>query len=93
MEEIYIQNTIRTLKQLEMSRESLDREIRQHEMRLKEYMTKYSLEELYGLEGEKVIYKEIIGKRFDTKEFKKQFESLYNSYLKNTRNLRFKFTY
>lgn len=93
MEEIYIQNIIRNLKQLEVSKDKLEQEIKEYEARIKEYMLKYSIEEIHGLEGEKVIYREVLGKRFDTKEFKKQFESLYNAYLKNTRNLRFKFTY
>ena len=60
---------------------------------MKNYMKLYSLEELTGNNGEKVIYVEVISKRFNTKEFKKQFESLYNSYLKTTKNYRFKFTY
>lgn len=93
MEEIYIQELIRSLKGLEIAKEKLDLQIKEYQEELKGYMQSRNLEEIYGINGEKIIYKEIIGKRFDTKEFKKRFESLYNSYLKNTRNLRFKFTY
>ena len=93
MEDIYIQELIRNLKRLEIAKEKLDSQIEQYQEELKQYMQSHDLEELYGLNGEKVIYKEIIGKRFDTKQFKMRFESLYNSYLKNTRNLRFKFSY
>lgn len=93
MENIYIQELIYNLKKLEIAKEKLDSQIKKCQTELKDYMQSCHVEELYGINGEKVIYKEIIGKRFDTKEFKKCFEDLYNSYLKNTRNLRFKFTY
>ena len=52
-----------------------------------------NIEELHGLSGEKAIYREVISNRFDTKNFKEHFEGLYNSYLKKTKNLRFKFSY
>lgn len=93
MEEIYIQNVMHNLKELEIAKEKLNLQIKECEESLKNYMQLCGLEELHGCSGEKAIYKEIIGKRFDTKEFKKRFEGLYNSYLKNTRNLRFKFSY
>ena len=93
MNQFYIQKLINNLKNLEMEKEKLDQLIKEHQNELKNYMTLFNLEELTGNNGEKVIYAEVISKRFNTKEFKKQFESLYNSYLKNTKNYRFKFTY
>lgn len=93
MNEIYVQSVIKNLKELEIAKEGLDAQIKDCERKIKKYMQFYGLEEIHGLEGEKAIYKEILGKRFDTKEFKKNFEALYNSYLKNTKNLRFKFSY
>lgn len=93
MNQFYIQKLINNLKNLEMEREKIDQLIKEHQNELKGYMTLYGLEELKGNNGEKVIYAEVISKRFNTKEFKKQFESLYNSYLKTTKNYRFKFTY
>lgn len=93
MNQFYIQKLINNLKNLEMEKEKLDQLIKEHQNELKNYMKLYSLEELTGNNGEKVIYVEVISKRFNTKEFKKQFESLYNSYLKTTKNYRFKFTY
>lgn len=92
-DEIYIQETIKNLKNLQIKKETLDAKIKEEERRLKEYMNYYCLEELYGEQGEKVIYKEVLGKRFDSKEFKKSFEPLYNSFLKVTKNQRFKFSY
>lgn len=93
MNEIYIQSIMTNLKQLEIAKEKLNQEIKENELILKHYMIKNSLEELEGYNHEKVIYKEVLGKRFDSKEFKKNFEGLYNAYLKSTKNFRFKFTY
>lgn len=93
MSELYIQNVICNLKQLEIAKEKIDKEIKEHENEIKKYMQLYHLEELHGQNGEKAIYKEILGRRFDTKEFKKNFSELYYAYMKDTRNLRFKFSY
>ena len=89
MSELYIQNVIRSLKQLEIAKEKIDK----HESEIKKYMQMYNLEELHGMNGEKVIYKEILGRRFDTKSFKQNFAELYYSYMKDTKSLRFKFNY
>ncbi|MBM6840777.1 hypothetical protein H6A03_04370 [[Clostridium] spiroforme] len=93
MNQFYIQKLINNLKNLEMEKEKLDHLIKEHQNELKNYMMLNGLETLSGNQGEMVIYTEVISKRFNTKEFKKQFESLYNSYLKTTKNYRFKFTY
>ena len=93
MNQFYIQKLINNLKNLEMEKEKLDQLIKEHQNELKNYMMLNGLETLSGNQGEMVIYTEVISKRFNTKEFKKQFESLYNSYLKTTKNYRFKFTY
>lgn len=93
MNQFYIQKLINNLKNLEMEKEKLDQLIKEHQNELKAYMVSAHISELRGSSGEKVIYDEVISKRFNTKEFKKQFESLYNSYLKTTKNYRFKFTY
>lgn len=93
MDRIYIQNLIRELKKLDIMKEELNTDIKRHETLIKNYMQMNNLEEIYGVDGEKVIYTEVISNRFDTKEFKKRFENLYNAYLKKTKNLRFKFSY
>ena len=93
MSELYIQNVIRSLKQLEIAKEKIDKEIKEHESVIKKYMKMYNLEELQGMNGEKAIYKEILGRRFDTKSFKQNFADLYYSYMKDTKSLRFKFSY
>lgn len=89
----YIQSVMRNLKKLEIAKENLNKQIKEYESELKDFMQFYDLEELYGANGEKVIYKEILGKRFDSTAFKRNFADLYNSYLKNTKSLRFKFSY
>ena len=93
MSELYIQNVIRSLKQLEIAKEKIDKEIKEHESEIKLYMKMYNLEELHGMNGEKAIYKEILGRRFDSKNFKQNFADLYYSYMKDTKSLRFKFSY
>lgn len=93
MNEYYIQSLLKNLKHLNMEREKLDHLIKEHQNELRAYMIAENISELVGSCGERVIYTEVISKRFNTKEFKKQFESLYNSYLKTTKNYRFKFTY
>lgn len=93
MNEYYIQSLLKNLKHLNMERVKLDQLIKEHQNELRAYMIAENISELVGSCGERVIYTEVISKRFNTKEFKKQFESLYNSYLKTTKNYRFKFTY
>lgn len=93
MRNIYIQKTIRELRNLEEVKEKISKEIKAKEDVLKHYMIENDLHEIYGNAGEKVIYTEVESKRFDTTLFKKHFETLYNNYLKSTRNFRFKFTY
>lgn len=93
MTELYIQNIMNNLKSLEMAKQELDKEIKKHEYEIISYMTQYDLEELVGINGEKAIYKEILARRFDTKNFKKNFSDLYYSYMKDSKSFRFKFSY
>lgn len=93
MTELYIQNIMNNLKSLEMAKQELDKEIKKHENEIISYMTQYDLEELVGINGEKAIYKEILARRFDTKNFKKNFSDLYYSYMKDSKSFRFKFSY
>jgi len=93
MNELYIQNIMKNLKSLEMAKQELDKEIKKHEHEIISYMTQYDLEEIVGVNGEKAIYKEILARRFDTKNFKKNFSDLYYSYMKDSKSFRFKFSY
>lgn len=93
MNELYIQNIMKNLKSLEIEKQELDKEIKKHEHEIISYMTQYDLEELVGVNGEKAIYKEILARRFDTKNFKKNFSDLYYSYMKDSKSFRFKFSY
>ena len=83
MEKIYIQKLLHELKELEILKDGLN----------DEFMTQRSLEEVLGEEGERVIFKPVISKRFDTTAFKKRFYDLYEAYTKTSTNHRFKFTY
>lgn len=91
--ENYIQKTISELRKLEELKTEVDREIKDKQDVLKRYMIIHNLDELHGLNGEKVCYREVISKRFDAKSFKEKFGELYDLYLKNTKNLRFYFSY
>ena len=93
MNELYIQNIMNNLKSLDMAKQELDKEIKKHEHEIISYMTQYDLEEIVGVNGEKAIYKEILARRFDTKNFKKNFSDLYYSYMKDSKSFRFKFSY
>ena len=93
MENNYIQSVIRNLKKLEIAKENLNKQIKECESEIKDFMQFYDIEELHGANGERCIYKEILARRFDSTAFKRSFADLYNSYLKNTRSLRFKFSY
>ena len=93
MEKIYIQKVLHELKELEILKDGLNDEIKKYENKIKEFMTQRSLEEVLGEEGERVIFKPVISKRFDTTAFKKRFYDLYEAYTKTSTNHRFKFTY
>ncbi len=93
MEKIYIQKLLHELKELEILKDGLNDEIKKYENKIKEFMTQRSLEEVLGEEGERVIFKPVISKRFDTTAFKKRFYDLYEAYTKTSTNHRFKFTY
>lgn len=93
MENNYIQSVMRNLKKLEIAKENLNKQIKECEDEIKDFMLMYDIEELYGTNGERCLYKEILSRRFDLTAFKRSFADLYNSYLKNTKSLRFKFSY
>ena len=93
MEKIYIQKLLHELKELEILKDGLNDEIKKYENKIKEFMTQRSLEEVLGEEGERVIFKPVSSKRFDTTAFKKRFYDLYEAYTKTSTNHRFKFTY
>lgn len=89
----YIQNSMNELKELEMEKERIEEKIKNKQRMFKDYMTTNNLEELNGLNGEKIIFKEILGRRFDTTAFKKAHSYLFELYSVGTCNKRFKFTY
>ena len=64
MEKIYIQKLLHELKELEILKDGLNDEIKKYENKIKEFMTQRSLEEVLGEEGERVIFKPVISKRY-----------------------------
>lgn len=92
-QEVYIQQSLAYLKELHIQKEKLDVQIKEYERRIKEWMTFYHVEELFGPNNEKVQYITVQSKRFDSKEFKKVYGALYDSFLRISSNQRFKFSY
>ena len=93
MTQRYIHNSILELKELEIQKEQIEKKIKNKVNMFKDYMTVNGIEELHGPTGEKIIYKEILGKRFDTTAFKKAHGYLYEMYQTMTSSKRFKFNY
>lgn len=93
MSERYIQVQICELKLLERQKEAIEKKIKEKQNLFKSFMIANGLDEIQGENGEKISFKEVITSRFDLKSFREHYEYLYESFLKNSRNLRFKFTY
>lgn len=89
----FIQNNMEDLKSLELQKEIIQEKINNKQRMFKEYMVANNIEELVGENGEKIIFKDILGKRFDSSAFKKTYGYLYEMYCVATTNKRFKFTY
>lgn len=88
-----IQPDIMELRRLEELKDALMIEIKEREDNIKKYMIVHNLDELHGLNGEKAIYREVLSNRFDSTSFKKTFNDLYNAYLKQTKCVRFSFSF
>lgn len=93
MSERFINIHMAELKLLERQKAALEEKIKQKQNLFKSFMTANGIEELQGENGERIVYKEILASRFDLKSFREHYEYLYETFLKNTRSLRFKFTY
>ncbi|WP_455525219.1 hypothetical protein [Holdemanella biformis] len=90
---IYIQDTIKAMKELIIRKEKLESQIKNYENRIKKHMQYYGLEEIYGDEGERITFTMVTSKRFDSKKFKILYSELYDNFLKEVHNHRFRFTY
>lgn len=83
-----INEVIRELKEYEEIQEQLKNEIEQLKAQAIEYLKENGMDEVTTTEG-KVTYREVLGKRFDTTSFKKDFLDIYEAYTKQTSMMRF----
>ena len=79
---------VKELKELKMMKEELENQISSIENEIKEEMTKQNVEELI-LDCYKIRYVDVTTNRFDTTTFKKQYEKLYEQFIKVTTSKRF----
>lgn len=88
MGERALQNRIEKMKELERQQEALQKQIDELKEQIKQDMEQKGVEELQA--GSFLIrWKMVLSNRFDAKAFKKEHESLYNQYLKQTQSRRF----
>ena len=83
-----INDVIRELKEYEEIKEQLANEIEQLKAQAIEYLRENGMDEVVTDDG-KVTYREVIGRRFDTTSFKKDFIDIYEAYTKQTSMMRF----
>lgn len=78
-----IKEFITNLKALESQIKELQDEADAIKDLIKEELTAEGIEEIF-IDDYKVIYREVIQKRFDSTTFKKTHEDLYNAFMKQT---------
>ena len=89
---INIEATIKELKAFTEMQEQLKAEIEALKTDAIEYMTDHGVDEVITNDG-KITYREVISRRFNSTEFKKDFLDIYNEYAKMTSAMRFTFNY
>ena len=87
---IDIESTIKELKAFTELQEQLKAEIDALKADAIEYMTAQGIDEVVTDDG-KITYREVISRRFNSTEFKKDFFDIYNEYTKMTSAMRFTF--
>lgn len=89
----YLQNSIEELKELEIEKDNLEKRIKKKQEAFKRYMSEMGISELNGLNGERITYSQVVGKKFCVSDFKKKYSYLYELFQIPTTTYRFKFTY
>lgn len=85
---IDIKSVIKEIKEYQAMRDALDKELDELKDEAIEYLTEQDIDEILTEEG-KVTYREVISKRFDSTQFKKDFADIYSEYQKQTSSMRF----
>ena len=79
---------IKEIKEYEDMKKALTAEVEKLKEEAIEYMDEHGVDEVVTDAG-KITYREVISKRFDSTNFKKDYLKLYEEYLKQTINMRF----
>ena len=79
---------IRQIKEYEEIKKELMTEVDKLKAECIEYMSDEGIDEVVTDEG-KITYREVLGKRFDTTAFKKEYLKLYEEYTRQTVSMRF----
>jgi predicted phage-related endonuclease len=85
---IDIKSVIKEIKEYQAMKDALDKELDELKDEAIEYLTEQDIDEILTEEG-KVTYREVISKRFDSTQFKKDFADIYSEYQKQTSSMRF----
>ncbi len=79
---------IKDIKEYEEMKKSLSAEVEKLKAECIEWMSQQDVDEIVTDEG-KVTYREVLAKRFNSTDFKKDYLALYEQYVRITSNMRF----
>lgn len=83
-----IKDVIKEIKEYQAMQDELKKQINELKEEAIEWLDENELDEILTDEG-KIIYREVISKRFNSTAFKKDFADIYDEYTTQTSNMRF----
>lgn len=83
-----IKDVIREIKEYQAMQDELKKQINDLKEEAIEWLDENELDEILTDEG-KITYREVISKRFNSTQFKKDFADIYDEYTTKTSNMRF----
>ena len=85
-----INEVIKSLKEWEKMKKEVEQNIENLKQEAIEYLTEQEIDEYVNTEnGDKITYREVISKRFQSTEFKKLHKDLYEAFTMATSSMRF----
>lgn len=83
-----IKDVIKEIKEYQEMQDELKKQINELKEEAIEWLDENELDEILTDEG-KITYREVISKRFNSTQFKKDFADIYDEYTTQTSNMRF----
>lgn len=83
-----IKDVIKEIKEYQAMQDELKKQINELKEEAIEWLDENELDEILTDEG-KITYREVISKRFNSTQFKKDFADIYDEYTTKTSNMRF----